>query len=666
VTVPRDLVGRFAGSVGLSAIVLLLAVVLASVAVSPGANWTIRTALVGFVLLAIARPDVALLVTMAFASFGIVLSHLAGMPALRVTEVLVVASLAGSGVRALWSAPYRRALAGSVSLPAVILAMAAVASAVVWQRVVQADPGTAATYFPGLWRFATLTYFTEPGDFMVLVSTTVLLEGLALYVVAAALCRMDSTFFDRALRMLTIGGAGLAVFSLVRLTEILLRNPAAIEALRATSVGLRISPQIPDYIAAGSYFALCWLAALGLALAFPRQRLVWLSASVLLVAGLYLTGSRSVIGAALVGLAIPAFIVIRQKGAAKRGLVAFAALTVTAMIVGYSWMSGRDVAGEMARQSLSVRAELIRAGGRVIATRPVFGIGMDRFYLLAGTYASPELQALWPGRMNPHNDFLRFTAELGIIGGAAFLCILIAAGIPVARALFTTRDSRLAGLAGGLVAFLVTCLFSNPLMVRDVSFVFWMALGLAAGYSRTLLARSHAGMKAAAGVADGSSASSRLRWVTVLVAGVVLFASIPSRARQELTAINPAGASSGLFEWNTDADGTRWRWSAPRATVFVDRRAQIIEIPLSGRPSSDLRQEVEIRIDGRLANRIAVGPDWHRLRTLLPPKASTEPHRIDLVVSPAWIPAEVLPGSQDRRAHGVRIGEIAIVKGPTR
>jgi hypothetical protein len=173
-------------------------------------------------------------------------------------------------------------------------------------------------------------------------------------------------------------------------------------------------------------------------------------------------------------------------------------------------------------------------------------------------------------------------------------------------------------------------------------------------------------MKAAAAVADGSSASSRLRWVTVLVAGVVLFASIPSRARQELTAINPAGASSGLFEWNTDADGTRWRWSAPRATVFVDRRAQIIEIPLSGRPSSDLRQEVEIRIDGRLANRIAVGPDWHRLRTLLPPKASTEPHRIDLVVSPAWIPAEVLPGSQDRRAHGVRIGEIAIVKGPTR
>jgi hypothetical protein len=466
--------------------------------------------------------------------------------------------------------------------------------------------------------------------------------------------------------MLTFGGAALAVMSLVRLAEILIRNPAAIETLRATSAGLRISPQIPDYIAAGSYFALCWLTALGIALGSPRQRLVWLPIGVLLIAGLYLTGSRSVIGAAMVGLVVPLVTVMRQKGAAMRGPAAFAVLAVVVMIVSYSWMSGRDIAGEKARQSLTVRAELIRAGGRVIATRPVFGVGMDRFYLLAGTYASPELQALWPGRMNPHNDVLRFTAELGIVGGVAFLCVLIAAGIPVGRALLQTRDARLAGLAGGIAAFLVTCLLSNPLMVRDVSFVFWMALGLAAGYSRTLLARAPDATVATTRDVDGSSGHPRLRWATVLVAGVVLFASIPFRARQELTAINPAGASSGFFEWHADADGTRWRWSEARATVFVDTRAQLIEIPLGGRPSSDAPQEVEIRIDGRLANRITVGADWQRLRTLLPSKASTEPHRIDFATAPVWIPADVIPGSQDRRPHGVRIGDIAVIKGPAR
>jgi hypothetical protein len=242
----------------------------------------------------------------------------------------------------------------------------------------------------------------------------------------------------------------------------------------------------------------------------------------------------------------------------------------------------------------------------------------------------------------------------------------VAAAIPVGRALMMARDLRLAGLAGGLVAFLVTCLFSNPLMVRDVSFVFWMALGLAVGQSRTLLSRTAPGPDAAHAAVSGSSASARLRWATVLVVGAMLFGSIPTRARQELTAINPTTAGSGFFEWNADADGTRWRWSGARATLFVDTRAQVVEIPLSGRPSADVRQEVEIRIDGRLANRVTMGPDWQRLRTLLPSKASTEPHRIDFAVTPTWIPADVIPGSQDRRPHGVRIGELRVTRGAAR
>jgi hypothetical protein len=53
-------------------------------------------------------------------------------------------------------------------------------------------------------------------------------------------------------------------------------------------------------------------------------------------------------------------------------------------------------------------------------------------------------------------------------------------------ALRQTRDARLAGLAGGLVAFLVTSLASNPLVVSEVSYVFWIALGLAVGYSTRL------------------------------------------------------------------------------------------------------------------------------------------------------------------------------------
>lgn len=650
---------------GWIAVILPLAVVLLSVALSPASNWTVRTTLAGFCILAIGRPDAALLVTTALVGFGIILSHLAGVPPLRVTEVLVVASLAGCCVRALpHGSPFRRALTRWISVPIVLFAIAAVASSMVWQRVYQVETGYPSAYLQALGHFVSRDYFVQPGDFLVLVSTAVILEGLALYVVVAALCQMDATFFERALRMLALGGAGLAVMSIVRLAEILLRNPGAIGTMRATSAGLRISPQIPDYIAAGSYFALCWLVALGLAMAASRRRLVWVAAGVPLMAALYLTGSRSVIAAALVGLVALAFIVVRQKAAAIRGVVAFAGLAVAVMVFSYQWMIGRDVAGEMARQSLAVRVELVRAGLHVVATRPLFGVGIDRFYLTAGSHASPELRALWQGRLNPHNDFLRFGAELGLVGLGLFLWILAGAGRRTWEALQRTRDARLAGLAGGLIAFLVTSLVSNPLMVREVSYVFWIALGLAVGHSARLQAPRDVPEEVMSGSAGPPRRVSRLRWPIALLLGGLLVFSVPFRARQELASVDLTRVSYGLFEWGMEADGTQSRWSGPRATLFVDGRARLVEIPLSGTAPSGVLQQVEVRVDGRLANRIAVGPEWQRLRTLLPEGPATGARRIDLFVSPTWVPAEVIPGHQDRRVRGVKVGEIKVIMTP--
>ena len=607
--------------------------------------------LAGFSILSIARPDAALLATTALVGFGIILSHLGGVPAVRVTEVLVLLSLAGFTIRMLPpGSPFRRALTGWISAPVVLFAIATIASCIVLQRVYQVETGYPSGYFQALWQFVSRDYFVQPGDFLVLVSAAVILEGLALYVVCAALCQMDDTFFERALHMLAVGGAGLALMSVVRLAEILLRNPDAIAMMRATSAGLRISPQIPDFIAAGSYFGLCWLVALGLAIGAPRRRLVWVAAGVPLIAALYLTGSRSVIAAVLAGLVALAFILVRQKAAAVRGIVAFAVIAVAVMVFSYKWMTGRDVAGQMARQSLTVRAELVRAGLEVAATRPLFGIGLDRFYLVAGAHASPELRALWQGRMNPHNDFLRFGAELGVVGLGLFLWILIGAGRRTWAALQATRDARLAGLAGGLIAFLVTSVVSNPLMVREVSYVFWIALGLAAGHS----ARVQAPLDAPPG------RLSRLRWPIALLLGGLLIVSVPFRASQEVAALDLTRVSYGFFDWGMEADGTASRWIGPRATIFVDGRASVIEIPLIGEAPSSAPQQVELRIDGRLANRISVGREWQRLRTLLPPEPSAGPRRIDLAVSPTWVPAEVFPGSQDRRVLGVKVGRISV------
>jgi O-antigen ligase len=449
--------------------------------------------------------------------------------------------------------------------------------------------------------------------------------------------------------------------SVVRLAEIRLRNPDVIDVLRATLAGLRISPQIPDYIAAGSYFALCWLVSLGLAMASPRHRLAWVACGVPLVAGLYLTGSRSVIAAALGGLAVLMFIVVRKRTVAGRGVVAFAVIAVVAVVISFPWVIGHDVAGETARQSLTVRVELIRAGLRVIATRPLFGVGIDRFWILAGGLASPELQALWYGRKNPHNDFLRFGAELGLVGLVLFLWILAAAGERIWQALRRTGEARLAGLAGGLVAFLITSLVSNPLMLREVSYVFWIALGLAVGHSAGPQALPHVAQAATAGSARPWNRVSMLRWpITMLLGGLLLF-SIPFRARQELASTDLTRVSYGLSDWGTEPDGTPFRWSGPQVTLFVDGRARLVAIPMRGALPAGVLQRVEVRVDGRLANSMAIGSDWQQLRTLLPAPASTGHHRIDLLVSPSWVPAEVIPDNQDRRVLGVKVGKIDVI-----
>lgn len=658
VSAARDRLRRLAAAAGWITLLVPLATVLLSVALSPAGNWTVRAALAGFCILAIVQPGAALLVTTALVGFGIILSHLAGVPPLRVTEVLVVASLAGCCVRALpHGTSFRRALTGWISAPVVLLAIAAVASAGVWLRVQQVETGYTSAFVQSLLHFVSRDYFLQTGEFSLLVSTAAILEGLALYIVVAAICCVDRTFFERALRMLTVGGAGLAVMSLVRLGQILLRNPHVLEQLRATPNGVRISPQIPDYIAAGSYFALCWLISLGFAISSPRHRLVWLAAGVPLIAGLYLTGSRSVIAAALAGLVVLVLIIVRQRAAAVGKIFAFAVVAVAVMVVGYPWSTGRDLAGETARQSLRVRVELARAGFRVIETRPLFGVGIDRFHLVAGSFASAELNALFPGRKNPHNDFLRVGAELGLVGLGLLLWIFADAGRRIWRAITTTRDARVAGLAAGLVAFLTTSLVSNPLMLREVSYAFWIALGLAVAGSGGLAPRDVRD-RAMSGSADPPRGVFRSRWPIALLLGGLLVFSVPFRSRQELAGVDVTRLSYGLFEWGTDPDGTRRRWSGSRATLFVNGRARLVEIPLSGVAlPSGVVQQVEVRLDGRLANRIVVGPDWQRLRVRLPADPSTEPRRLDLLVSPTWVPAELF-GDQDRRVLGVKVGEI--------
>jgi hypothetical protein len=150
----------------------------------------------------------------------------------------------------------------------------------------------------------------------------------------------------------------------------------------------------------------------------------------------------------------------------------------------------------------------------------------------------------------------------------------------------------------------------------------------------------------------------------VLVFGGLLLISVPFRADQELAHVDRTRVSHGLFDGGTDSDGTPFRWSGPQVTILVNEDASSIAIPLrSALPSGEL-QEVEVRVDSQLVNRVTVGPHWRQLRIVLRPGSSSGPRRIDLSISPSWVPAEVTPGSHDRRVLGLKVGEIQLVMTP--
>jgi len=646
-------------AVGWTGATLTLGVLLSSLFHST--NFTVRLATVAFCALSVWRPRDAVLVAVAFAGLGGILGTLAGERTFRADEAMVVAGLFGWCAREIIPAVRgvaRRPFRDLNVTPVALFGLTALCSTMVWMRVDQVRTVYFSTYLTTVWHSLSTEYFVRIDRFMELASLATLLESLALYLAVASMCRDDSTFVNRAVRMLIAGGTGLAALSVVRVTEIALRNPDAIAMLRATAPGLRISPLIPDYIAAAAYFALCWATAIGIGLQRSRGQIVILGASLVLLAGLFLTGSRSAIGAAAGGIAVVAYLALRGKKAfSPLPIIGFAVVAVGILAIVFPRLIGHDLTGATAGESLKVRFELWKAGVRVLLAHPLFGVGLDRFFLFLDQFATPQLKVMWTGRLNPHNDFLRIAAEFGLVGLSLFLWTLRESGRTIARGGSLGPNLRLAGLIGGLTAFAITMCISNPLMLRPTSYIFWVALGVATGGA------------AAAVTAESSDTSApvqrRTGWRRMLapVCACAIVASVPVRASHELAAVNLAGVTYGLYAWTAAPDGTASRVTGPTATVYVAADARMVEFSLSGTLPTGRPQTVEAFVDGRLANQVSVSQQAQRLRVALP-KVTGRARRIDFRVSPTWIPAEVEPASDDHRTLGIRIGEIVVRREP--
>ena len=110
-----------------------------------------------------------------------------------------------------------------------------------------------------------------------------------------------------------------------------------------------------------------------------------------------------------------------------------------------------------------------------------------------------------------------------------------------------------------------------------------------------------------------------------------------------------ATVESGFGQWQVDAEQTKYRWTAGRASFFVPSSTSEIRIPVRpGRETDGWPIVVTMSVDDRVVDRLSLTSNvWHLSRVRLPPPGSRHVRRIDIHVD------RTIDGSR-----GVQIGEI--------
>lgn len=223
-----------------------------------------------------------------------------------------------------------------------------------------------------------------------------------------------------------------------------------------------------------------WL--LGTRSVHGRRRSFYTLAIVPIAAALMLTFSK---GALFLGIpaSLLAIFWIWQRRAGRRTwpwALGAAALGMVALLIAgqIPAVAGRlDLFGETG----VFRVNLWRSAANMVADHPWFGVGLDNFlYAYRGRYI---LDAAWqePNLNHPHNLVLDFATRLGIPGLLVGIWMIWEAGRGLVRAIRAANaewSPVATGFAGSLAAMLAHGLVDHSLFLIDLSFVFFLLLGL--------------------------------------------------------------------------------------------------------------------------------------------------------------------------------------------
>ena len=588
----------------------------------------IEAAVAALAILAAIAPAVALpiaAVTVPVAAFTI--SRYAN-GAVGWAETIAIAALAGSCAHALTPAGRARRLHPSLLVPAVVFGALTIASMVVSLAVMRLRLGPVFTDV--LVAYLTRTHAFDTRSFPALRAGLLLMEGVMLCSVAARECERRPAVLARIIAASAGGAALAAAINVWLLLRSAARSGTFWPSLVKYASEVRWNVPYGDFNAAGSYFVLGALLAAAAALGTAGvRRAAWAAACALIVVALWLTGSRAAVLAAVLGLA--GAIAVRQVGrAGTRRLRQAAAVTAIACVLGVGLTLALPERGNQKSTvtAADVRVGLVRTSARMIASRPVFGIGLGEYYQRSGEFSSPALLSLFPVAVheNAHNNFLQVAAELGLSGGLVFAWLVGVVLALAARGAARGQGASAVVTAGALAGFVLSWLGGHPLLIPEVACAFWIVAGAVAGAATS----AHAPL------------APLTRWRTVLAAALLFIAvTLPFRIQARLHQADLEHVGIGVTGWTTEEDTERYRTAVDSATLFVPADSGF-RIRL--KPMSDQAVRVELRLDGRVADVIVLAPgQWNDVYVpRRSERAQARFSRLDLrIVTPADRPVTI-------------------------
>lgn len=575
-------------------------------------------------LLSYFRPHYGLLALAALVPLGQVGSRTLDSQ-MRGAEALVLAFLAGALVRGWTLREFRTFPSTRVEIAALIFGFVVAASCAeqLWFLQIQRD--FAWPFAQEVLSYASRNYLTSYRTFGMVFRAMLLLEGLGLLIYVVRYARTSAEFTRRLVTMLVAGAIVTAILTLVAAAgDVAQTRRAAASVLDLFAHG-RWSGHIADVNAAGSFFAMTAFLAIGMGVKERRWRTTWLASGAMLFLTMLMTGSRTAVATAgVVGIIVFARVVISHSSHTVRALSAAGAVLAACVAV---YLMSRTT-GATPSQALTIRWLFLETTGRMLMAEPAFGVGVGQYSLWSGYFAPPALFDVWKPD-NAHNNFAQIAGELGAIGFIAFLVVLVGS-VPLQR-YGSERSSLRKPLLIGLAAFLLTWLGGHPLLIPEVAYPFWIALGSVAALVATDARAKPAGI--------------------VGVIAALLLISIPFRVGTKSAELDLSRVSYGV---------SAKQLMTSRARFFVPANASRIALPLRARTADDDEPvEIDVFVDGAASETITLSDrNWRRAPITLSGDSSRRFHQIDLQIRPDTL------DKLDPSRPSVEVGKWEIISKP--